>query len=176
MSSNPPPLQIRPVLSEPKQRELTRLCVETGLLLLQHGAESALVESVTCRLGLALGVARVEVALMANAVIVTSLSADHCLTTVRRNEDRGINMHMVTEVQRAVLAVETGELDGAGFRQRLESIKPLRYPRWLVALMIGLSCACFARLAGAGFAWLCAHLYRQHDGDAGQAMVRGAAF
>jgi len=138
--------------SEPVQREITRLCIETGLMLMQHGAESALVESVTRRLGLALGVRSVEVAIMANALTVTTLSENHCITTVRRNEDRGINMHMVTEVQRAALAVEAGELDCAGFRERIEAITPQRYPRWLVALMIGLSCACFARLAGAD--WL----------------------
>jgi len=134
-------------LTEPDQREITRLCIETGLILLQHGAESALVESVTRRLGLKLGVKSVEVAIMANALTITTLSENHCITTVRRNEDRGINMHMVTEAQRAMLAVEAGELDSAGFRARIESIKPQRYPRWLVALMIGLSCACFARLA-----------------------------
>ncbi len=134
--------------TEPEQREITRLCIQTGLLLLQHGAESALVENLTRRLGLVLGVRSVEVALMANAITVTTLSNDHCITTVRRNEDRGINMHIVTEAQRAVLAVEAGELDLKGFRARLEAIKPDRYPRWLVALLIGLSCACFARLAG----------------------------
>jgi uncharacterized membrane protein YjjP (DUF1212 family) len=133
--------------SEPVQREITRLCIETGLMLLQHGAESALVESVTRRLGLGLGVESVEVAIMANALTVTTLSENHCVTTVRRNEDRGINMHIVTEVQRATLAVEAGELDRAGYRARIEAIKPQRYQRWLVALMIGLSCACFARLA-----------------------------
>jgi uncharacterized membrane protein YjjP (DUF1212 family) len=114
---------------------------------LQHGAESALVESVTRRLGVALGVSSVEVAIMANAVTVTTLNAGHCITTVRRNEDRGINMHVVTEVQRTMLDLEAGALDRAGVAARLESIRPLKYPRWLVALMIGLSCACFARLA-----------------------------
>lgn len=133
--------------TEPVQREITRLCIEAGLLLLQHGAESALVESVTRRLGLALGVRSVEVAIMANALTVTTLSENHCITTVRRNEDRGINMHMVTEVQRAMLAVEAGDLDRTGYRMRIESIKPQRYPRLLVAFMIGLSCVSFARLA-----------------------------
>ena len=145
-SSQPVPL------SEPVQREITRLCIETGLLLMQHGAESALVENLTRRLGVVLGVRSVEVALTANALTVTTLSENHCITTVRRNEDRGINMHMVTEAQRAVLAVEAGGLDRAGFRARIEAIKPHRYPRWQVALMIGLSCACFARLAGADWA------------------------
>ena len=149
MSSNPAIPREAISLSEPVQREITRLCVETGLLLMQHGAESALVENLTRRLGLVLGVRSVEVAIMANAITVTTLSENHCITTVRRNEDRGINMHVVTEAQRAVLAVEAGELDRAGFRAKIEAIKPQRYPRWLVALMIGFSCACFARLAGA---------------------------
>ena len=99
-------------LSEPEQRTATRLCVETGILLLQHGAESALVETVTRRLGLALGVERMEIAILANAIVVTSLSERHCITTVRRNVDRGVNMHMVTEVQRAMLDVEAGRLKG----------------------------------------------------------------
>ena len=139
-------------LTEPQQREATRLCVETGLRLLQHGAESALVENLARRLALALGVERAEVALLANAVVVTTLGEGHCITSVRRNEDRGINMHIVTEVQRAVLAAEAGEIDAAGYRERFETIKPLRYPRWLTSVVVGLSCACFARLIGADWA------------------------
>jgi uncharacterized membrane protein YjjP (DUF1212 family) len=142
-SSSPLPIP----LSEPAQHEITRLCIETGLMLLQHGAESALVESVTRRLGLAFGVSSVEVAIMANALTVATMSGSHCITKVRRNEDRGINMYMVTEVQRAMLSVEAGELDREAYRQRIEAIKPQRYPRWLVALLIGLSCASFARLS-----------------------------
>jgi uncharacterized membrane protein YjjP (DUF1212 family) len=146
------PSNALPGLSEPEQREITRLCVESGLMLLQHGAESALVETMTRRLGLALGLEGVEIAIMANAITVTSLSQKHCITTVRRNEDHGINMDMVTEAQRAMLAVEAGELDRDGFRDRFESIAPHRHPRWLVTLMIGVSCASFARLSGADWA------------------------
>lgn len=106
-----PPLA---ALSEPEQRAITRLCIETGLTLMQHGAESALVETVTRRLGLALGVERVEIALMSNALVVTTLSERHCITTVRRNEDLSINMHMVTETQRAMLEVEAGHARSGG--------------------------------------------------------------
>ncbi len=143
--SEPPHLP----MTEPQQREITRLCVESGLRLMQHGAESALIESLSCRLGLALGVRSVEVAVMANALILTTLGADHCITTVRRSADRGINMHVITEVQRAILEVEEGRLDPASYRAALEAVQPLRYPRWLLSLVIGLSCACFARLAEA---------------------------
>lgn len=146
LSTTPPAMRSLPDVAA--QREIARLCAQTGLLLMQHGAESALVESVTRRLGLRFGADSVEAAIMANALTVTVLCGTKSTTTVRRNEDRGINMHMVTEVQRAMLDVESGSLDMAGYRGRLEALRPLRYPRWLLAVGIGLSCAAFAALAG----------------------------
>lgn len=131
------------------QRRIAKLCVLTGQTLMQYGAESALVENVTRRLGVALGADSVEVAIMANALTVTVLINETGFTTVRRNEDRGINMHMVTEVQRAMLRVEAGDLDQESYGRVLSELRPLRYPRWLLSSMIGLSCACFAALAGA---------------------------
>lgn len=127
--------------------DVAPLCAETALRLLQHGAESALVESLTRRVGLALGGERVEVALMANAVTVTVRIQGRSKTTVRRNEDRGINMQVVMEVQRLVIAAEAHEIDRVEYRQRLLGIVPFHYPRWLVAVAVGLSCACFARLS-----------------------------
>lgn len=139
MSTTPPP-------TSPDPMDIAPLCAETALRLLQHGAESALVETLTRRVGLALGAERVEVALMANAVTITVRIRGRSKTTVRRNEDRGINMHVVMEVQRLVLAVEAGQLDRVSYRERLLAIVPFHHPRWLVAIMVGLSCACFARL------------------------------
>ncbi len=131
---------------EPLPMDLAPLCAETALRLLQHGAESALVESLARRVGLALGAERVEVALMANAVTVTVRIRGRSKTTVRRNEDRGINMHVVTEVQRLVLETEAGRMDRLTYREKLATIQPFHHPRWAVAIMVGLSCACFARL------------------------------
>jgi len=118
-------------------------------VLMQHGAESAVVENLAHRLGRALGVERIEAGVFANAVVLTTLGERDAITTVRRVQDRGINMHVMTEVQRAVLAVEAGRLDAAGYRERFERVVPLHYPRWLVSIAIGVSCAAFARLAGA---------------------------
>lgn len=137
---------------EPQPIDIAPLCAETALRLLQHGAESALVESLTRRIGIALGAERVEVALMANAVTVTARIKGRSKTTVRRNEDRGINMHVVTEVQRLVLEAEAGRLDRNQYRERLLAIEPFHHPRWAVAIMVGLSCACFARLNQADWA------------------------
>ncbi|MGC4072394.1 MAG: threonine/serine exporter family protein [Nibricoccus sp.] len=133
-------------ISESTQQAITTVCADTGLLLLQHGAESALVESVARRLGKALGVDAIEVALMANGITLMTVVGDRHLTTVRRNQDRGIQMHVVTEVQRTMLLAEEKKLDLPAVIARLKAIEPKRYPRWLVSLMIGLACACFARL------------------------------
>ncbi len=132
---------------EDAQREITRLCAQTSRMLMQHGAESALAESVARRLGLALGADEVEIALMANGLTVTTVQSGRSHTTVLRIIDRGLNMHVVTEVQRAMLLAEEKQLDLAAVARRLDAIQPLRYRRWLVSVMIGLSCACFARLA-----------------------------
>lgn len=132
--------------SATEQHDVTCLCAQAGLTLLQHGAESALVESVARRLGLALGMDTVEIALMANGLTISTVTGGRTDTLVRRNQDRGINMHMVTEVHRMVLDAESGRLNGAGVAMRLAELKPLRYNRWLVSFMVGVSCAAFARL------------------------------
>lgn len=130
------------------QREVTRLCVKVALMLLQHGAESAVVVQMSHRLGRALGMDSVECALTPNAVVLTTLYRNHCITTARKNTDHGINMHVVTEVQRVVITAEHRIYDVDQVRKRLEKIKPFKYNRYVVVFMIGLSCACFAHLSG----------------------------
>lgn len=139
------------VSETPQQREITRLCIQCALMLLQHGAESMVVEQLSSRLGLALGVDSVESSISANAIVLTTIMNGHCLTSTRKNVDRGINMHVVTEVQHVVIMAEHKLLDVAGVEKRLTGIKPLRYPRWLVVTIVALSCGCFSKLNGGGW-------------------------
>ena len=133
------------------QRAITRLCIQCGLFLLQHGAESALVEELSTRLGLALGMDSVESAISSNAIVLTTIKDGQCLTSTRKNSDRGINMHVVTEVQHIVIMTEHKLLDARDVEKRFAQLKPLRYPRWLVTVMVGLSCACFCQLNNGGW-------------------------
>ena len=135
-------------MEQEHQRAVTRACVQVALLLLQHGAESTVVVQMAQRLGVALGVESVECALTANAIVLTTLSDEHCITTTRKNSDKGINMQMVTDVQRIVIAVEHKLYDLEMVQQKLNRLKPLKYPPMLVVGMIGLSCASFAHLSG----------------------------
>ncbi|WP_162870502.1 threonine/serine exporter family protein, partial [Klebsiella aerogenes] len=91
------------------------------------------------RLGLALGMDSVESSISANAVVLTTLSHGACLTTTRKNVDRGINMQVVTEVQHIVILAEHKLLDYRDVEKRFAQIRPLRYPRWLLVIMVGLS-------------------------------------
>jgi uncharacterized membrane protein YjjP (DUF1212 family) len=139
-------------ITESEQRDRTRLCARAAQLLMQHGAESALVETVCVRMGKAVGLDDVQLAVTSNALLLTTFCGEHCITTVRRVVDHGINMHVVIEVQRAMLLAEVREIGIGEIWQRLEAVRPLHYPKALVALMIGLSCACFGGLMGADIA------------------------
>ncbi|MFB9137136.1 threonine/serine exporter ThrE family protein [Vibrio olivae] len=131
-----------------KQRAVSRLIAQAGQMLLAHGAESTLVGDIMRRMGIASGMDEVEVALTASSLVVTTVSQEHCITTARRCPDRGINMRVVTQVQRICIMLEKKIIDPELAQTRLNHINPERYNRWIVVLMIGLSCAAFSRLAG----------------------------
>ena len=90
-------------VDQSEQRIVTRLCIQCGLFLLHHGAARALVEELSTRLGRALGMDSVESAISSNAIVLTTIKDGQCLTSTRKNSDRGINMHVVTEVQHIVI-------------------------------------------------------------------------
>jgi len=133
---------------ESQQRALSRLVAQAGQMLLAHGAESTLVNDIMRRMGLAAGANEVEVSLSASSLVVTTFIDDRCMTTTRRCADRGINMRVITQIQRICIMMEKGVLNASLAQKRLDDISPERYNRWLVVFMIGLSCACFSHLAG----------------------------
>lgn len=135
-------------LSKEEQTELTRIAVFAGQILHQHGAESRLIEQTTQRLGIALGAESIELAITPDAIVITSLVEGHCVTTTRRCSDRGINMQMVCEVQRICVMLEKQLIDIKEVKKRLHRLKPYKYNRWLVVLMIGFSCASFSHFFG----------------------------
>lgn len=57
-------------------------------VLLQHGAESALVDELSTRLGLALGMDSVESAISSNAIVLTTIKDGQCLTSTRKTRSR----------------------------------------------------------------------------------------
>ena len=135
-------------LTQEQQAKITRVSVKAGQLMLQHGAESQLVEQTTIRIGKSLGLDHVEVSLSSSALVITSLYKERCITTTRRCLDRGINMHMVCEVQRICVMAEKQLLNLISVEEHLNKLTPLKYNRWLVVFMVGLSCSSFSHFFG----------------------------
>ena len=94
------------LLSREEQTKITRVLVRTAQMLAQCGAESRLIEQTTCRIGAALGVESVEMAISPSAVVLTTLNHGSCITTTRRIHELGINMHVLCAIQRICILSE----------------------------------------------------------------------
>lgn len=136
------------VMTRKEQKHISHLVALSGQLLLQHGAESKLVHDLCQRLGFALGLERVELALSASAIVSTTVVADNSVTTTINCLEKVINMKVVMRVHSLIVAVERKVLNQASFTKNLLNVSAERYNRWLVALMVGLSCACFCNFSG----------------------------
>ncbi|OOS05514.1 Uncharacterized membrane protein YjjP, DUF1212 family [Moraxella cuniculi DSM 21768] len=152
-------------INHQQQQRITRLCIRCALLLMQYGAESAVVVDLTKRLGLALGVDGVECGLSFNAVTLTTLYQGRCITTVRNTVHQGINVNILVQIQQIVLRTEEAKqarqfLPNQDEQDKLidDSIKQFdeihksSYSDNMVSLFVGLSCASFAYLNGGDFA------------------------
>lgn len=146
-----------PYLSHEEQQRITRLCVRCALLLMQYGAESVVVVDLTKRLGVALGVSGVECALSFNAITLTTLYQSRCITTARNTVHQGINVHILVQIQQIILDIERQKNHAPQqideywvdhIEHRLDGIDRTTYPNAVLAVFVGLSCACFAYLNG----------------------------
>jgi uncharacterized membrane protein YjjP (DUF1212 family) len=140
----------KPPLDRETLRDVIDLALWAGQLLLQHGAETERVEETVHILGTSLGCNWMDILVSPNAVIVTTISGDEFRTKVRRVVSIGVNMCIVSEVNDLSRRVAAGELDRLAVREELTRISHLKpvYNRWLVVVMVGLSCAAFSRLFG----------------------------
>lgn len=135
------------------QQRITRLCVRCALLFMQYGGESAVVVDLTKRLGVALGVDGVECGLSFNAVTLTTIFQERCITTVRNTVHQGINVSILVQIQQIILQVEQQNRQGELSVQMIDEVERAfdsldrnTYPNAVMSLFVGLSCAAFAYL------------------------------
>ncbi len=138
-----------------QQQRITRLCVRCGLLLMQYGAESAVVVDLSKRLGIALGVNSVECSLNFNALTLTTIYNERCITTTRDTVNQSIHVNLLVQIQQIVNKTEAAT-DNDALNGKLTELTTLAfdeldktvYPAWLVSIFVGASCAAFAYLNG----------------------------
>ena len=144
LTSSKPPLPYETL------RDVIDLALWAGQLLLQNGAESLQVEETVHRLGTGLGCDWLEIFISPNAIVISAISHGEFRTKLRRVISVGANFLIVSEINTLVNRVNEGERDRAWLRGELTRISQLHpvYPRWVVAVMVGVACGAFSQLFG----------------------------
>jgi uncharacterized membrane protein YjjP (DUF1212 family) len=132
----------------PAPSEDVELALTMGQLLMDHGAQSDVVEQAVRAAGTSLGIRWDAVLVTYNALVVTERSGDTYTTTVRRVGPRAVNMSLLATADQLGRQVSDGKLSSAQLGQALRELAsaPRHYPPALTAVAVGLACAAFSRL------------------------------
>lgn len=135
-------------LNEQEHKQLIRLSLWAGQLMLQHGASTRLVETNIHRFSTGLGADWSDISISADAIVMTTVINKEFLTKVRRVVDKGINFQVVAGIQQLTSKIERGLVDAdyAEKQLRFLSDNQPKYNRWLVVVMVALACASFCYL------------------------------
>ncbi|HTP33077.1 MAG TPA: threonine/serine exporter family protein [Candidatus Acidoferrales bacterium] len=144
---------LRPSSSIADTEEAAHLSLLLGRLLLASGADTAGVRSAVVRFAAAFGH---EARLVVNydALLLTLVADGPSYTRAELQvQAMGVDALAIESLMGIVTEAESGLLDAATARSRLEAVEPRRsaYPRWIVATALGLTAASLARLFGGGW-------------------------
>lgn len=153
------------VMNQEELHQVIDVCLWAGALLLQNGANAHRVEKDVHRLGTALGCEALDILVSPNAIVITVIHGDEYRTKLRRVSHYGVNLTIVSGVNRVSRRAAQGELDITGVQSELARISGIgwHYNRWLVVALVGLACAAFSQLMGGDtvtffIVWLAASL------------------
>ena len=141
----------KPLMDTDELRDVISISLWTGQMLLQNGADSERVEETVHRLGTGLGCDWMDVIVHPHAIVLTTVNNHQFRTKARRIPNMGVNMHVVSRITDVAYQIDSKKMDRFEARRELveiDKMSPL-YNRWLVVVMVGLSCAAFSRLFGA---------------------------
>lgn len=138
----------KPAMEREELREVITLALWAGQMLLQNGADTTRVEETVHRLGTSLGCDWMDIIVLPDAIIATTINNHEFRTKARRAPVRGVNMQVIAEISELSYQAIQGNLDSSKLRQELSRIAtmPLNYNRWVVVFGVGLACASFSRL------------------------------
>lgn len=140
----------KPLMAREELRDVIALSLWAGQMLLQNGADSQRVEETVHRIGTSLGCDWLDIVVMPDAIIASTVSHGEFRTKVRRAPGRGVDMQKIAGISDLSYCATRGELDRFELRKSLREIDeaPRNYNRWTVVFGVGLACAAFSRLFG----------------------------
>ncbi|QLG88943.1 threonine/serine exporter family protein [Chitinibacter bivalviorum] len=134
--------------------EILALSLQAGLLMHQSGAGTHRTSMAMQRIAKALGAARVDIMISSTNIGATVERANELgnetLTAFRKAPHMGANFSSLTAVRHWLHQLEHGEIDAKIAKRQLDEIagRATHYPRWLITILVGISCGAFAALFG----------------------------
>jgi uncharacterized membrane protein YjjP (DUF1212 family) len=125
------------------------LCRMVGKLLLENGAETALIRELVERTGKLMGMDSTDISISASSMVISVSKGEDWYTRASRCPERGVNMAVIMEVQQILVRHERGEGTKDDISEAIMSISDKRYNRWVVAVVVAFSCGFFSKLGGA---------------------------
>ena len=152
----PEPVADAPLSAPASLSSRVDLLVQTGSLLLQHGADAGRVEASLQQMEAGLGIERIDVVVMSKTLLLTATRQDAHHTRVARVPIVGVNMNSLNEVEQLLGLFQQGRVTPGQLAVILEQIAilPHHYSRGMIVAATGLACAAFCRLFGGDWAAL----------------------
>jgi len=132
------------------------LLVQTGSLLLQHGADAGRVEASLRQMEAGLGIDRIDAIVMSKTILLTATRQEAHHTRVARVPIVGVNMNSLNEIEQLLGLFQQGQVTPEQLKRVLNQIAslPHHYSRSVIVVAVGLACAAFCRLFGGDWAAL----------------------
>ena len=130
-------------------RDVARLLIDIGVLLLSAGAHTARTVRNLQRFAASFGYTP-DIFISFAGITLTLHDSEHSITLFGKVKNHGVHLAMVSAVSKLSWRAEREQLSLADIREELTKIQAYpHYPRWFILLMIGLGCGALARNAGA---------------------------
>ncbi|CAM3599341.1 threonine/serine ThrE exporter family protein [Parendozoicomonas haliclonae] len=132
-------------------RDVARLLVDIGVLLLRSGAHTERTIRNLKRFAASFGYqTEIFVAFSGVTITVQNEEGEEYTTLFGRVENHGVHLATVAAISQLSWRVADEPCAISELRSEIRRIKALpHYPKWLIVLMIGISCGALARIAGA---------------------------
>jgi uncharacterized membrane protein YjjP (DUF1212 family) len=144
----------KPPLPYEELTDVIKLSLWAGQLLLQYGADTARIEETIHRIGTALGCDWLDIIVLPEGIIATTVSGTEFRTKVRRVVRQSVNFSVLDDINTLSHQIVHGKADRFATRAELRRISDMGHPynRWVVVGMVGLGCGALSRLIGGDFA------------------------
>ncbi len=127
--------------------------LRVGVLVLRSGAASFRTHEVMARCAAVLGIEQLEAYVTPTGIIASAYSGGEHRTQIMQVRGLAVDMNRVIALELLSRTLPLGT-EAAQLNARLDEIEAqgVLYPRWLVALMVGLACGAFSVIIGGS--WL----------------------